>query len=349
MNLKAKKTGLPPGSLIYVGEERSHEIAIQEITFKGSDFIETTITLDKLGKSSLPEGITWYNISGVHDLSIIEQVGSVFNIDKLILEDIMNTGQRPKIDETDQHLFVCMRMAMITKRSHRLDLEQISFIQGENYLITFQEKPGDVFEPVRERLRVSKGKIRNRGTDYLLYALMDIIIDHYITCCDHFNTLIETTDIALQAGPKEIHNKKIREIRSELFNLRSSIVPLREVVGRLQNKDYELVDEKILSYFRDIYDHYQQVMETIEFALVRTNELKEQYFTHLSMKTNRVMQVLTIISTIFIPLTFIAGIYGMNFDNMPELRYEYGYFILLGSMASIGIGLLFLFKKYRWL
>ncbi|MDH5380564.1 MAG: magnesium/cobalt transporter CorA [Cyclobacteriaceae bacterium] len=344
------KTGLPPGTLVYVGKKTKHSPTFSVIWFNNDEYEEKeNLTIEQVIEYKEKKGTLWVNIDGVHDPAIIEAIGKHFSIHSMLLEDIMHTEQRPKLEETDDYLFLTMNMISLSKGGKTIEVEQISFVLGENYVISFQEMPGDVFDFVRNRLRNGRGKIRSRSADYLMYALMDVIVDHYFHCTDYLSKRLEFLDDLIETKQDETIIREIKHIKKTLLRMRKSVLPLRDISKLLQDYDSELVDKSVQPYFKDVFDHILAVFENIETSILMTVELKDAYATNLSLKANKVMQVLTIIATIFIPLTFIAGVYGMNFDNMPELRYKYGYFILLSIMGAIGLVLLYVFRRNKWI
>ncbi len=344
-----KKIGQAPGTLIYTGE-KSNKLAIEVFDYN-IDRIEEKELLQIedafLYKST--ESVTWININGLNHISEIEKIGNHYSLHPLILEDIVNTTQRPKIDEYEDYMFVVIKM-LYYDSEEQIVTEQVSFILGDNYVLTFQEAEGDVFDAVRERLRQGKGRIRGLGSDYLLYALIDSVTDHYYSIIEKMGDKIEVLEDNLFNGQTQNEiSQQIQDLKRELLKVRRAIFPIREIINRIEKTEHKLILDKTLHYFRDIYDHIIQVTENIDIYREMVWSLMDMYMTSISNKMNEVMKVLTIIATIFIPLTFIAGIYGMNFDNIPELHYKYSYFILWIVMILLFIGMLFYFKRRKWL
>jgi magnesium transporter len=277
----------------------------------------------------------------------IEKLGENFGIHRLVLEDILNTEHTPKIEVYEDYLFFTLKMITLGE-DKGIESEQVSIILGDNYVISFQEKEGDVFDPVRERLRGQKGKIRARGADYLLYALVDVIADNYFVIIDAYGDILEELEDEIFMEPREDHLQVVQQSKRDLIKLRKSVFPLREAVLFLERSDTKLVKAETAPFFRDVYDHVLHVTESIESFRELNTGLKDIYLSRLSMKMNEVMQTLTIIATIFIPLTFVAGVYGMNFENMPELGWKYGYLAVWIVMLAITTLLIFYFRRKRW-
>ena len=285
----------------------------------------------------------------MNHVKAIETIGEHYTLHPLILEDIVNTNQRPKIDEYDDYIFVILKMVYYDK-DENLVIEQVSLVLGDNYVLTFQETEGDVFESVRERLNNSKGRLRNLGTDYLFYALIDAVVDHYYQVSETMGNKIEDLEDDLFTGNlPETTTQTIQILKKELLKIRRAIFPLREIINRIEKTDHKLIDKKNMQFFNDVYDHIIQLSDSIDIYREMIWSLMDMYMTSISNKMNEVMKVLTIIATIFIPLTFIAGVYGMNFDNMPELHYHYAYYVVWGVMLVILILMVIYFKRKKWL
>ncbi len=344
------KIGAAPGTIIYIGEKESRDLFIEVFDYN-KDIVEEK-KIDKIEgvfDYLSSERITWININGLGHVGAIESIGKHYGFHPLILEDIANTRQRPKIDEYDDYFFVVLKMLYFDNQE-KLAIEHISLVLGSNYVVSFQEAEGDVFDPIRERLRAGKGKIRTMGSDYLLYALMDAIVDNYYS-------LIEVMGEKIESLEDELFEEKsngditydIQNLKKEILKIRRAVFPLREVVNRIQKSDNPLILEKTQIYLRDLYDHIIQLAENIEIQREMIWGLMDMYMSTISNRMNAVMKVLTIIATIFIPLTFIAGVYGMNFKYMPELEFEYGYYVFWGVMVILFLALLYYFKRRKWL
>jgi magnesium transporter len=345
-----------PGTVTYIGRKESVETRLEVIDYNKESF-ERYISTNPEDAFNFEDDDknTWININGLNNTPEIEKLGKYYDLHPLILEDIVNTNQRPKVDEFQDYIFLVVKMLYYPKDSAQktngtLVNEHISIVVGKDYVLTFQEADGDVFEGIRDRLANAKGRIRNHGTDYLLFSLLDAIIDQYFEVIDSIGDKIELLeDNLFQAQPSDDITFEIQELKRTILRIRRAVFPLREVLSRLEKLDSDLIEDKTGNYFRDLYDHIIQVSENIDIYREMTWGLMDMYMTTISNKMNEVMKVLTIIATIFIPLTFIAGIYGMNFENMPELEWEYGYFVLLGIMILIFMMMIYYFRRKRWI
>jgi len=279
---------------------------------------------------------------------MMEKIANHFGIHSLVMEDILNTGQRPKMDDMDDYVYVVLKMLNYNEEDDEIDAEQISIILGQNFVISFQEKERDVFEPIRERIRKNKGRIRKKGADYLAYTLLDSVVDIYFTILEKIGERIEFLEEELVENPSTQTLQEIHGLKREMIFLRKSIWPLREVISGLERGESSLIKETTVIYLRDVYDHTIQVIDTVETFRDMLSGILDVYLSSISNKMNEVMKVLTIIATIFIPLTFLAGVYGMNFRYMPELEWRWGYFTALFLMAVIGIGMVIYVRKKKW-
>jgi magnesium transporter len=347
---RGKKSGLPPGTLIHVGERKVGKARITIIDYDEHHFQEKEA---KDVEESLPfkdkPTVTWINIDGLHKLEIMEKIGEHFNIHPLVLEDIVNTGQRPKMEDFVDYIFVTLKMLHYFESETETKIEQVSMILGSNFVISFQESEGDVFDPIRDRIRADKGRIRKMGADYLAYALMDAIVDNYFTILEKLGEGIEDMEEELVVNPTLETLQSIHKLKREMIFLRKSVWPLREVINRLERWESSLIKKSTSTYLRDLYDHTIQVIDSIETFRDVLSGMLDIYLSSVSNRMNEVMKVLTIITTIFIPLTLIAGIYGMNFRFMPELEMHLGYPLVLLTMFCIGILMILYFKRKRWL
>jgi len=345
------KTGLPPGTLVYTG---AHADKSPELTL--IDYDEANLTEKKL--ESVQETfickdsktVSWINIDGVHNVEIIEQIGKHFDLHSLVLEDIVHVRQRPKIEEFEDHLFIVLKMLSYNERSQSVESEQVSMILGSHYLLTFQEHTGDVFEQIRQRIRSGKGRIRKMGSDYLAYALIDAIVDNYFHILEVFGERIESLEESLlsNSGRDILHD--IHHLKRELTLLRKSVWPLREMVSGLERMESALVKKGTRIFIRDLYDHTIQIIDTIESFRDVASGLLDLYMSSVSNRMNAVMKVLTIIATIFIPLGFIAGVFGMNFENMLELKWQWAYPVGFWSLIVLIVaGMVWFFKRKKWL
>ncbi|MGB3607070.1 MAG: magnesium/cobalt transporter CorA [Psychroserpens sp.] len=342
---------LPPGTMAYKGEKLSTITATEIVNYSKDEHhrLQSNRIEDAFNLKGNNQ-VTWININGLNNVSDIETLGVHYDLHPLTLEDIVNTGQRPKIEEFENYIFVVFKMLFI-KNDDELHYEHMSLILGSDYVLTFQEADGDVFGDVRERLSTAKGRIRSQGSDYLMYSLLDAIVDNYFTVIEVFGDQVEELE-SLIFQSKEAGDdtpQDIQKLKQEILKMRRSIYPLREVINRMEKIESSLIEQKTHSYLRDLYDHIIQVNESVDLYREMIWSLMDMYMTIISNKMNEIMKVLTIIATIFIPLTFIAGIYGMNFQNMPELSTENGYFVLLGIMFLLFLLMLLYFRRKGWL
>ncbi len=347
---RSKKVGLAPGTLIFVGRQKVDTASITVLDYDKKTFTETQPkTLDECLTYKKGKTTTWINVDGIHDSETIQAIGKAFGIHQLVLEDIMNTDQRPKIEEFNNYLFIILKMLYISEESQEFTLEQVSLILGDNYVISFQEKPEDTFGAVRERIRGASGRIRESSSDYLVNALIDAIVDNYFSVLERFGDKIEILEETLLKDPNEAAMKEIYHYKREMILIRKAIWPLREVISTLQKTGSFLVREETKIYLRDIHDHTVQIMDIIESFREILSSMMDIYLSTISNRMNAVMKILTIFAVIFIPLTFIVGVYGMNFENMPELKWAWGYPTVWGVMIVVTITMVGYFKRKNWL
>ena len=347
---RSKPAGLPPGTLIHFGERKVENVRMTYIDYNEQNFDEKQVSAieDCFAFKTTPT-VTWINIDGLHDVGIIEKIGQRFEMHPLVLEDILHTGQRPKLEDFEKHIFIVLTMLSLNGENQTIETEQVSIILGSNFVISFQERIGDVFDQLRDRIRNAKGKIRKMGPDYLAYTLLDAVVDSYFSILEKMGDRIEILEEELVAEPTEQTLQQIHRLKREMIILRRSVWPLREVISGLQRTESALIAESTSVYLRDVYDHTIQIIDTIESFRDMVSSMIDLYLSSLSNKMNSVMKVLTIIATIFIPLTFIAGIYGMNFENMPELKWRWGYAGALLVMIVVAVIMLMYFRKKKWL
>lgn len=345
----SSKIGLPPGSIVYLGEKKVEKVTINltEYDEKESETYEIKSVEEIEPFTDTPQ-VTWVSVCGLHETDFLKQVGEKFKIHPLILEDILNTDTRPKIEITEDYLFIVMKLLTFNPEHKILETEQVSFILGKSFLFSFSEKSDEIFNPVKDRITTQLGKIRKRGIDYLLYALMDIVVDHYFLALEKVEERIEILDDEVINKTERSQIESIYKLRNLLLLMRRSIYPVREIVNQLIKDDSDLLDESIEPYLRDLYDHTIHITESIEQQREVTNGLMEIYLSMMSNKMNEVMKVLTVIATIFIPLTFIVGIYGMNFHYIPELEWPWAYFAVWGVMISVVLVMILYFKRKNW-
>jgi len=347
---RSRKAGLPPGSLVHIGERKAERTKITIIDYDEQNFQEKEAkTVEECFPFKETATVTWINIDGVHDSEVVGRIGSHFSIHPLILEDIMTTAQRPKMEDMEGYIFIVLRMLSLAGRKKDVQSEQVSLILGSNFVISFQESEGDVFGAVRDRIRTGKGRLRKMGPDYLAYALIDSIVDNYFLTLEKLGEKVELIEEELVSDPDRRTLQEIHILKREMIYLRKSVWPLREVISGLERAESELIKESTGIFLRDVYDHTIQVIDTVETYRDMLSGMLDMYLSSVSNRMNEVMKVLTIIATIFIPLTFIAGIYGMNFRHMPELEWRWGYFVVLAFMFGIGVLMLNLFKRKKWL
>jgi magnesium transporter len=346
----SKKAGLPPGSLVHIGDRKTEKPRVTAIVYdehymeeKDIEIVEESFLSDHVAE------VTWLNVYGIHQVDLIEKIGKSFRLHPLALEDVLNTDQRPKFDDYEDYICVILKMLTYNDKDNPLKVEQISFILGRNFVISLQESEGDVFEPVRERLRKAKGRIRKMGSDYLAYTLIDAIVDNYFVVLERIGEEIESLEEELLSDPRPETSRTIHHLKRELIFLRKSVWPLREVMGRLEKCESGLVKDQTRPFLRDVYDHTVHVIDTVETFRDMVSGLFDVYLSSVSYKLNEIMKVLTIIATIFIPLTFIAGVYGMNFKSMPELEWHGGYAFAWGVMIAVAVTLLLYFRRKRWI
>jgi len=346
---RSAKAGLPPGALIHIGKQREEAVSIDLIEFSEAEVRETFVKdFSGLHLCTEPGVVSWVNVNGIHDPEVIRNVGEVFGIHTLVLEDVLNTDHRPKVEPFEDHVFFTMKM-MWFGDDGVLEAEQVSIIFGDHYVISFQERKGDLFDPTRERIRQNTGVVRKKGADFLVYRLIDIVVDNYFAIMERFDDKLDELEERITADTESDHMAEIQEVKREMLRLRRSLLPLREAVGALEKGVSGLVLKNNQKYFKDVHDHLVQLSDSLESNREVIGMLMDLYLANMSNRMNNVMKVLTIVSTIFIPLTFIAGIYGMNFEHMPELGWPNAYFVTLGVMAALAAMMLMFFRKKRWL
>ncbi len=347
---RSEKGGLPPGTLVHIGERKAEKVRITIIEYDETQFQEKEVeTIEECFSFKDTPAVTWINIEGLHQLDTIEKIGKHFTIHPLVLEDIANTEQRPKMEDFDDYIFLILKMLYFEEDENAVKAEQVGLILGSNFVISFEEGGGDVFNPVRERIRNGKGRIRKLGPDYLAYALMDVIVDSYFLILERIGDRIEDLEEDLLDESRPETMQAIHSLKGEMLLFRKSVWPLREVISSMERGESVLIRESTGIYLRDVYDHTIHVIDTIETFRDLLSGLLDLYISSVSNKMNEVMKVLTIIATIFIPLTFIAGVYGMNFRYMPELEWRFGYHIILLVMLITGAGMVIYVRKRRWL
>lgn len=343
-----EKAGSAPGTITYLGNRKGAPSNIDCITYSDSHYEKTSIQKpEDLNPLGLSEFRQWINIIGLSDETFMTRIGAITGLSNLVVEDIVNTDQRPKIDEFENYIFGVFKMLYLDE-NQQIVKEHIALILNKNQVYVYQEIQADVFERVRKRIAEKSGRIRTRSADYLFFALLDAIIDSYFTVLDHTEQNLDQLEEEIYNNPTHKTAFKIQQLRKEILNLRTWMGPVRDILGRLIQTDSPLISSDTKVYLRDALDHAQEVHETLQIQRELAFSLMEMYMSSMSNRMNEVMKVLTIMASIFIPLTFITGVYGMNFRNMPELEWEYGYFIALGIMLLAFISLILFFKKKGW-
>jgi magnesium transporter len=346
----SKKAGMPPGTLHLEGEPQTGPVRITVIDYNADHYEERTVTaIEECFPYRETGTVTWINIDGLNNTEVIEKIGHHFSIHPLILEDLLNTEQRPKMVDMETYIYFGLKMLTTQKESYDIKVEHVSMIAGPNYLISFQEDVGDVFNPVRERIRREAGRTRKNGPDYLAYALIDIIVDNYFVVMEKIEERVEELEEELVVSATRESLWKINRLKKDMIFLRKAVWPLREVITGLGRAESTLIRESTHIYLRDVYDHTIQVIDTLETLRDMVSGMLDIYLSSLSYKMNEIMKVLTLIATIFIPLTFVAGVYGMNFKYMPELTWQYGYFTVWGVMIVMVLLMLLYFRKRQWI
>ncbi len=356
LNIFKKKQGMSPGSLIFMGEQKVEKIKIEVFQYNQAEVEQKQIdNIDELNALINNQKILWINVCGLHEVEKLEKIGELFNINSLVLEDILNIGHSPKIEDHQDYLFMISKMLDYDSNTQSISVEQISFILGKNYLITFQEKEGDSFDHIRERLRTGKARMRKLGADYLMYRFLDSIVDTYAVILLQLDELIEEIEDELLDDPDQETIEKVYRFRKQVNKIRRAVVPLKEITYTVEKVNTPLINKSNLIFVKDLGDHVKSANETLENYKEQITNMIEIYRSTSGQKLNEIVKVLTIISTIFIPLTFIVGIYGMNFNtnaspfNMPELNWYFGYPLVLGFMVIVGIVLLIIFRKKNWI
>ena len=347
---RKRATGLPPGTLVFTGEQKTDVVHTHLMRYSLEEFSEEDAqdTIPEFDSGEQQERVRWLDVRGLHREGLIETIGRTHQIHSLVLEDILDIRQRPKFDEYERGFFLQLRAFHFDPTTKNVSTEQVSIYVTPGMVFSFQEDTTDLFASVRTRIRTGRGKVRHRGADYLAYALADSLVDNYFITLDHIEDMVDRLEDQIMMDPDKNLKGEIHRLRLQMLTMRKSVAPLREAINRFAKTDNELVQANTFPFLRDLYDHTIQVMDTIDTYRDMINGLYDLYLSEISFRMNNVMQVLTIISTIFIPLTFLAGIYGMNFDVIPELHWEHGYHTLLAVMAVIAALLVLYFKKKNW-
>lgn len=347
---KRKKLGLPPGSVIFTGQKKVDKVLIEYLQYDESFLSEKSLDNHNqiVFHQSPDDRVDWYDIRGLHDTDLLETIGKMFGIHPLVLEDIADTNQRPKFEEYENGIFITIRALSFDSENLEIKTEQIALFFRVGLLFSFQETESDIFAAIRNRVQVGHGRVRRKGADYLAYALLDAVTDNYFHVLDRVEEIIEQVEDDILNNPDNTVKARIHKLKKELLIVRKSISPLREAISRFTKSENEQINDNTLIFVRDLYDHTIQIMDMTENYRDMLNGLQDLYTSEISFKMNQVMQVLTVVTTIFVPLSFLTGLYGMNFENIPELKYQYGYFALWGFMLTIAIALLYYFKRKNW-
>jgi magnesium transporter len=342
--------GLPPGTLVHVGERKVEKVRITVMDYDGDTFEERTVdSVEACARYKDKPTTTWINVDGIHDVGVVEALGTCYGIHPIVLEDIVNTVQRPKMLDFGDYLFISLKMLYFEEPGQRVKVEQVSLILGSTFVLSFQEDIGDVFDPLRDRLRKGNERIRRSGPDYLAYALLDSVVDGYFAVFERLGERIEEVEERLVAEPTVENLEAIHRLKSEMIDLRKAVWPLRDVIANLQRTESPLIRKGTSIFLQNVYGHTIEIIETIESYRDLISGMLDIHLSSLSMRLNEVMKVLTIIATIFIPLTFITGVYGMNFRHMPELTWRYGYPAIMLGMAAIAAWMVLSFRGKKWL
>lgn len=348
---RVRKVGLPPGSLIApIGEKKTDKIHVTVFDYTADQLVEKQdASLQECVQYLDTPGMTWINICGIDDIQTIEWVGRRFGLHPLLLEDIMSSGQRSKLDDYKDNIYIVVKMLTYNDEKQQVEDEQVSLVLGKNFLISFLESKNNVFAPIYERLRPDNSRLRQRGVDYLCYTLIDCLVDNYFLILEKVDGKLETLEDELIKSPTPKTPQKIQRAKREITLLRKSVWPMREVISNFRRIETPLIQDTTKLYIHDVYDHTIQAIDAIESFRDIVAGMLDIYLSNISQRMNEIMKVLTVVSTIFVPLTFIASIYGMNFDNIPELHWHYGYYEVLALMAIVTLGMLYYFKRKNWI
>lgn len=346
---RAKKAGLPPGTPVYIGQPKVEQVYCRAFVYDQTTLSEYTLSPSECTNLRQSGMTLWLDVVGLHDVDTMRALAEAFQLHPLTLEDILNTHQRPKAEEYEGYLYLVMRMLTFDPHAQRIESEQVSLVIGTDFVLSFQEREGDVFEPVRERLRTAQSRLRARGADFLAYSLIDAIVDHYFVVLEHVGDHIEKLEGHLMGQADGALLQSIQSWRHALLEFHHAAWPLREALGWLVRAETPYIHEATRLYLRDVYDHLMYVIENLNTYREMLSNLVELHLSATSNRLNEVMKMLTIIATLFMPLSFIAGIYGMNFEYMPELGWRYGYPAALLLMLTVASGLLYYFRRKGWL
>jgi magnesium transporter len=348
---RIKKVGLPAETLVYTGEKTVGAVKVNLIDYDDQTFEERGVrSPEECAPYRTKPTSTWLNVDGVHNPTVLEKLGESFGLHRLVTEDILSVVQRPKFEDYGDYLFLVLKMLAYDEKAGKVVPEQVSIVVGQSFLLSFQEGlEGDAFSAIRDRLRAGRGKIRKMGIDYLAYSLLDAVVDGYFVILDRLGDRIDALEDQLIERPSGATVEQLYQLKRELLLMHRSVWPVREVVAGLMRSESPLISGSTVPYLRDVYDHTVQAIDTIEIYREMLSEMFGIYLSSASNRLNAIMKVLTVIATIFMPLTFLAGVYGMNFRHMPELEWKYGYLYAWIVMAGIGVAMGFYFKRKKWL
>ena len=347
---RVSEKGTPPGTVQYVGIPRTEKTKIELIEYNESEIAEYVIERpDQLKKFLQTDNIKWIRVTGVHDVDLIARIGEIFHISQLELEDLSNTTERPRMEERDNYIFLIFKALLLNPEDKEVSIEQVSLILGEKFVLSFHETEPKLFDELRTRILNSKGRVRKMKSDYLVFALADVMIDQYFYILEDIGNTIETIESELIINPDSANQEAIYRIKRRLVYVGRTIWPVRELINEVERSDHPMIHEESRIYFRNIYDHTVQIVETLDSLRDLTSSMMDLYLSSVSLKLNEIMKVLTIFSALFIPLTFFAGVYGMNFKFLPELEWRWGYAMFWVICVTATILMLFYFKRKRWL
>jgi magnesium transporter len=347
---RSRKAGLPPGTLVHIGDRKRETTDVTLYRYDENHFEEKKLMRAGMEASLLQSShIRWINIDGVHDVEMLEAVGKCMGLHPLVMEDISNTDQRPKVEDYGDYVYIVAKMLYLVNEDREVIFEQVSLILGKDFVITFQEKEADVFEPVRSRIRSGIGRVRKMEADYLAYCILDAIVDSYFLVLEKLGDRVEEVEDRLVTHPSREDLHRITRLKREMLFLHKAVWPLREVTGTLARGEYPMFCDSTVVYMRDVYDHIIHIIDTIDTFRDIISGMLDIYLSSISNRMNEIMKVLTIISTIFIPLTFIVGIYGMNFRYIPEFGWKWGYPSVMAVMLALAAFMLYWFKRKKWL
>ncbi len=345
-----RRVGLSPGTLLHIGERRLETARLEMISYTPEQLEKhDNLSPEECLEGCRQPGLHWVDLLGIHDISLVEQLGRGFGLNSLALEDLLNTGHRPKAENFGDSLLVILKILGVDEATSRLTSEQVSIALTPSAVLSIQEQPGDVFDGVRERLLSTKGRHRQRGADYLAYSLIDSVVDSYFPVLERLGEILTDIEEELADRPQRATLQRIHDLKRDLLVVRKAVWPLREVVSSLEREGSELIDERTIPFLRDLYEHLVQAIDTAEIYRDSVSGLLDLYLSIVSQRTNEIMKVLTVVATIFIPLTFLAGVYGMNFRYMPELQWRWGYPALWLFMIVCAGGMLVAFRRKNWL